>query len=54
MHASSDAGYSTFVEYFNKAEQYAAYIAAIILNPRLKWMIFTNLNVTNQLEAREA
>ena len=52
MLASLDAGYSKVIEYFNKAERHPTYIAAVVLNPCLKWTVFRAWSPTDRLEAR--
>ena len=54
MLASLDAGYSKFIKYFNKAERHPAYIAAVVLNPRVKWIIFSKWDIVDRLQAKEA
>ena len=41
MIASLDAGYSKPLKCLNKHDRTSAYIAAIVLNPSIKWTLFT-------------
>lgn len=49
-----DAGYDKLLKYFNKAERSPAYIAAVVLNPQLKWTVFMNWKEEDQKSAEEA
>lgn len=49
-----DAGYSKLMKYFNKAERNPAYIAAVVLNPKIRWALFNQWSEKDRRRAREA
>ncbi len=44
MHESLQAGYTKLLKYWNKTERSPAYIAAIVLDPTVKWQYFESWN----------
>lgn len=49
-----DAGYDKLLKYFNKHERSPAYIAAVVLNPRLKWTVSREWNEEDKKNAEKA
>ncbi|MDI1492711.1 MAG: hypothetical protein OHK93_004493 [Ramalina farinacea] len=50
MIASLDVGYSKLLKYFNKHARTPAYVAAITLNPSIKWTLFKKLWKPEEVE----
>lgn len=49
-----DAGYDKLLKYFNKHERSPAYVAAVVLNPRLKWTVFQHWKEDDRKNAQHA
>lgn len=49
-----DAGYHKLLKYFNKHERSPAYVAAVVLNLRLKWTIFKKWEEDDRKNAEHA
>ena len=54
MEACLDAGYTKLIRYFNPLERNPVYIAAVVLNPSVKWTLFSRWNREEREEAERS